>query len=261
MKLLIVDDEMYAVQGILDGVDWDTLGFDGVLTAYSYTQAVAAMKDTFVDVLLCDIEMPDESGLELVAYVNAHSPGTACIILSCHDEFDYARQAVRLDCLDYVLKPVRYETLTEILARAMEHVRERNHRNMMENFGQQYIDGIAQASKGDYASTEDIAVGYIKEHLSDDLSVKAVANAAFVSTDHLSRVFKKKFGMTVTDYILDCRMKLAGELLKKPDLRITMVSTSVGFNNYSYFTEQFKKYFGLTPRDYQKRYKQGEGRA
>ena len=120
MKLLIVDDEMYAVQGILDGVDWETLGFEEVLTAYSYTQAVKKMQDTFVDVMLCDIEMPDESGLELVAYANAHSPGTACIILSCHDEFDYARQAVKLDCLDYVLKPVRYETLTEILQKAMD---------------------------------------------------------------------------------------------------------------------------------------------
>lgn len=216
MKLLIVDDEIYAVQGILDGVVWDELGFEKVLTAYSYAQAVKAMQDTFVDVLLCDIEMPDESGLELVAYVNAHSPGTACIILSCHDEFDYARQAVKLDCLDYVLKPVRYETLTEILRKAMEHVRERNHRSMMENFGQQYIDGIAQKSQGDYASAEDIAENFIKEHLSEDLSVKTVADAAFVSADHLTRVFKKKFGMTVTDYILDRRMKLAGSSSKSP---------------------------------------------
>ncbi len=261
MKLLIVDDEMYAVQGILDGVDWEILGFEEVLTAYSYTQAVKAMQNTFVDVLLCDIEMPDESGLELVAYVNAHSPGTACIILSCHDEFDYARQAVKLDCLDYVLKPVRYETLTEILRKAMDFVRERNHKSMMENFGQQYIDGIAQRSRGDLASTEDIAEAFIKEHLSEDLSVKIVAEAAFVSTDHLTRVFKKKFGMTMTDYILDRRMKLAGELLKKPDLSITMVSNSVGFNHYSYFTEQFKKYYGLTPRDYQKRYKQRGDRS
>ena len=60
--------------------------------------------------------------------------------------------------------------------------------------------------------------------------------------------------MTVTDYILDRRMKLAAELLKKPDLSITMVSNSVGFGNYSYFTEQFKRFSGLTPRDYQKRF-------
>lgn len=257
MKLLIVDDEMYAVQGILDGVDWDVLGFEAVLTAYSYAQAIQKMQDTFVDVLLCDIEMPDESGLELVSYVNAHSPATACIILSCHDEFDYARQAVKLDCLDYVLKPVRYETLTEILQKAMDFVRERNRKSMMENFGQQYIDGIAEKSKGDYVSAADSTEKYIKEHLNEDLSVKMLASRAFVSSDHLTRIFKKKFGMTVTDYILDRRMKLAAELLKKPDLSITMVSNSVGFGNYSYFTEQFKRTYGLTPRDYQKRYRMG----
>jgi len=260
MKLLIVDDEMYAVQGILDGVDWNALGFDEILTAYSYTQAVKTMRDTFVDVLLCDIEMPDESGLELVSYTNAHSPGTVCIILSCHDEFDYARQAVKLDCLDYVLKPVRYEVLTEILQKAMEHVRKRNHRNMMENFGQQYIDGIAQKSRGNYVSAADIAEQYIKEHLNEDLSVKMLADIAYVSSDHLTRIFKKRFGMTVTDFILDRRMKLAAELLKKPDLSITMVSNSVGFGNYSYFTEQFKRTYGLTPRDYQKRYRTEGGK-
>lgn len=214
MKLLIVDDEMWAVQGILDGVNWDSLGLEEVLTAYSYAQAVDIMQANFVDVMLCDIEMPDESGLELVAYVNSHSPGTACIILSCHDEFDYARQAVKLDCLDYVLKPVRYETLTEILRKAMDFVRERNHRQMMESFGQEYIDSLAQKSKGDYVSAADTAEQYIKEHLDEELSVKMLANLAFVSSDHLTRLFKKKFGMTVTDYILDRRMKLAAELLK-----------------------------------------------
>ena len=126
MKLLIVDDEIWAIQGILDGVNWDKLGFDEVLTACSYAQAVSAMQSASIDVLLSDIEMPDESGLELVAYANAHSPGTACIILSCHDEFDYAQQAVKLNYLAYVLKPVYYETLTEILKKAMDFVREQN---------------------------------------------------------------------------------------------------------------------------------------
>ena len=124
----------------------------------------------------------------------------------------------------------------------------------MENFGQEYIDGLAQKSKGEYVSAVDTAEQYIKEHLDEELSVKQLANLAFVSSDHLTRLFKKKFGMTVTDYILDRRMKLAAELLKKPDLSITMVSNSGGFGSYSYFTEQFKRYSGLTPRDYQRRF-------
>ena len=48
--------------------------------------------------------------------------------MSCHDEFDYARQALSLRCMDYVLKPVRYTTLTAILKKAMDTVEERRHR-------------------------------------------------------------------------------------------------------------------------------------
>lgn len=118
MKLLIVDDEYIAVEGVMNGVNWDALGFEQVFQAYSYSEAVEILQKTYVEVLVCDIEMPDGTGLELVEWVNAHSPGTQCIIMSCHDEFDYARQALSLRRLDYVLKPVRYPTLTAILKKS-----------------------------------------------------------------------------------------------------------------------------------------------
>lgn len=258
MKLLIVDDEMFAVQGIIDGVDWDALKFDSVLKAYSYTQAVEVFQSSFVDVLLCDIEMPDGSGLDLVDYVNHHSPGTQCIILSCHDEFDFARQAVKLNCLDYVLKPVRYAALTEILKKAITAAEERSHHTMMENLGQQYVNSVAQKNQSDAADPASIAMDYIASHIDEELSVKQLAALAYVSPDHLTRVFKKKFGKNIPDIILERRMELAGELLKREDLSIAAVSGSVGFSNYSYFSEQFKKVFGMTPREYQKQNKKNK---
>lgn len=254
MKLLIVDDEFFAVQGVMQGVNWEVLGFDEVLKAYSYTEAVEVFRQNYVEVLLCDIEMPDESGLELVAWVNAHSPGTECIILSCHDEFDYAKQALSLKCLDYVLKPVRYHTLTEILKNAIQTIERKRHQEMLENYGQQYIDSIAQKSRGDYVDVVETVADYINRHLAEELSVKDLANMVFISSDHLTRSFKKRYGKTVSDYILEKRMNLAGELLKRKDLTITMVSDAVGFGNYSYFTEQFKKTYDMTPREYKKQF-------
>lgn len=97
----------------------------------------------------------------------------------------------------------------------------------------------------------DKVVDYIENHLSEELSVRQLANMAYVSPDHLTRSFKKRFQQTVSDYILKKRMTLAGELLRDRKLTITMVSDCVGFGNYSYFTEQFKKYYGMTPREYQ----------
>lgn len=251
MKLLIVDDEIFAIQGILDGVNWGVLGFEEILQAQSYGQAVELLEKTAVDIILCDIEMPDESGLELIAWVNEHRPDTECIILSCHDEFDFARQAVKLKCLDYILKPVRYDFLTEVLRKAMSAAEEKNRQAVLTNYGQIYIEKIVQPHKEDNVDVVEKAADYIDTHLSEDLSVKRLANMAYVSPDHLTRSFKKRYHQTVSDYILQKRMTLAGELLRDRSMTVTMVSDCVGFGNYSYFTEQFKKHYGMTPREYQ----------
>ncbi|MCM1027365.1 MAG: AraC family transcriptional regulator [Roseburia sp.] len=256
MRLLIVDDEYFARQGIMDGVNWDVLQLEEVLQAGSYSEAVdcferLAEKKQGIDILLCDIEMPDESGLELIAWVNEHAPDTECIILSCHDEFDFARQAVQLRCQDYILKPVRYEFLTEVLARTMRIVAEKHRQSTLEGYGKIYIENIAQTRKEESADVVDQVVEYIEQHLSEELGVRQLANRVYVSPDHLTRSFKKRFGQTVSDYILQKRMTLAGELLRDRRMTVTMVSDCVGFGNYSYFTEQFKRYYGMTPREYQ----------
>ena len=141
--------------------------------------------------------------------------------------------------------------LTEVLGNAIQTVKEKKHQDILEGYGQLYIDNLSK-SKG--AETEDIAektAHYIEEHLSEELSVSSLANMVYVSSDHLTRTFKKKYQCTVSDYILKKRMIMAGELIKTSGMTITMVSDAVGFGNYSYFTEQFKKYYGMTPREYQ----------
>lgn len=255
MRLMIVDDEMFAVQGILAGVNWDVLDYGEILKAYSYTQAVEQLEKKPVDVLLCDIEMPDESGLDLVAWVNKHQPDTVCLILSCHDDFNYARQAVQLQCFDYILKPTRYDHMTDVLRKAGESVEENKHQKVLEGYGQQYIDNLSKSVQEEREDIVEKVASYIDNHLSEDLSVHEIADMAYVSPDHLTRMFKKRFQKTVKDYILEKRMILAGELLKEPKVTVTMVSDKVGFNNYSYFAEQFKRYYGVIPREYQARYK------
>jgi len=252
MKLLIVDDEVFAIDGIMNGVNWDALDFEDVLRANSYTQAVEIFNKQPVDVLLCDIEMPNESGLELIQWVNTYSPDTACIILSCHDEFDFAQQAVQLNCMDYVLKPARYDFLTEVLHKAGLAVSEKGRQLMLENYGKLYIDNMTgRHPEDDVRDIVEKVSAYIDEHLTETLSVETLANMAYVSTDHLTRSFKKRYKQTVSDYILQKRMLLAGELLREPHMTVTIASDKVGFGNYSYFTKQFKKVYGITPREYQ----------
>ena len=120
MNLLIVDDEMIAIEGIRANTDWEKLHFDHIYTANSYAQAVDLVTKNRVDVMLCDIEMPGESGLELIRWMNENSPDTVNIILTCHEDFQFAKRAVALSCMDYILKPATPAVLMDVLGRAEE---------------------------------------------------------------------------------------------------------------------------------------------
>ena len=118
MNLLLVDDERIAVRGMMQGVDWKGCGVDGeVLTAYNAAQALSVLEETPVSLILCDIEMPGESGIDLIRQVRARWPKTACIFLTCHADFTYAQEALRLGCLDYILKPAPYESIEAAVKR------------------------------------------------------------------------------------------------------------------------------------------------
>ncbi len=255
MKLLIVDDEPIAVQGIVDGVDMDRLGFEEVFSAGSYAEAISVLSEHRIDLAICDIEMPDENGIALLEWINSHSSDTETIILSCHDEFHYARQAMHLRCLEYVLKPVRYEVLTEVLERVMKLIREKRRQNVMTEYGRQYIDSLKKEEPASAVDTVEKVAKYIDAHLDESLSVNALAGMAFMSADHLTRSFKRRYQKTVSEYILQKRIQLAKELLRDGRLTVTMVAGMVGFGSYSHFTEQFKKCEGITPREFQRREK------
>ena len=176
-----------------------------------------------------------------IGYQDSFVPGSDDKIQHYHDY-----------CMEYVLKPIRYPNLAEILKTAREKVSQRRQNEQVRQYGQQYIDSLAKESRGETANALETAVSYIEDHLADELSVRDIAAACYVSGDHLTRLFKKKYGKAVSEYIQEKRIRLAGELLRRQDMTISMVANTVGFGNYSYFTEQFKKYFGVTPREYQK---------
>lgn len=124
MKILIVDDEIYAVEAIREMIDWQTLGIDEVLTAYSMCQAQKQLSEKSVDILLCDIEMPQGTGLELVSWTREQNMQLVTVFLTSHANFSYANQAIRLETFDYILKPADPEELTGVLAKAVEKASE-----------------------------------------------------------------------------------------------------------------------------------------
>lgn len=118
MNLLIVDDQRAIVESLRGGIDWSGLGFERVFTACSAREARLVMRNFEIDILLTDIEMPEEDGLELFRWARENFPDMVGIFLTSHADFEYARTALSLKGFDYILQPARYEEVEQVMKKA-----------------------------------------------------------------------------------------------------------------------------------------------
>ncbi|MFX3635887.1 MAG: response regulator [Candidatus Pristimantibacillus sp.] len=114
-KVLLVDDEADVREGLVQEIDWEACGFTIVGTAENGQEAVEMADRLDIDVVITDISMPFMDGLQLSEWLRAHYPLVKIVILTGYDEFDYARQAIRLSVDEYLLKPFSSDSFTELL--------------------------------------------------------------------------------------------------------------------------------------------------
>ncbi len=164
MKLLIVDDQQAITESIRKGIRWEEAGIEEVFTANSADEAKLLITNFPVDVLLTDIEMPGDSGLDLVRWVREKHFSIKSIFLTSHADFSYAREAIGLGSVDYILQPARYEDIQEAVARACDQIKEARKYAWMREMEQTLQDQkdvflgslIAQAELGNQESAGDV---------------------------------------------------------------------------------------------------------
>lgn len=96
----------------------------------------------------------------------------------------------------------------------------------------------------------DRVTGYIHRHLGRDVSLQTIADRVGLHPVYLSRLFKMEKGISVSDYIMQCRMERAAELLKDKKLKIYHIANLLGYQTSHYFIKVFKKFYGLTPQEF-----------
>ena len=114
-KVFFVEDEIITREGIRDNVDWRASGFEFCGEAPDGEMALPLLRASQPDVLITDIKMPFMDGLQLSKIVRERMPWVKIIILSGHDEFEYAQKAIGLGVTDYLLKPVTVHKLQTVL--------------------------------------------------------------------------------------------------------------------------------------------------
>ncbi len=236
MNLLIVDDEEMEAEVIQKLIDWDQVRISNVYTAYSARQAIEVLKQNYISIVLSDIEMPRGSGHDLAKWIQENKPETVVIFLTGHADFTYAAAAIRLDVVDYLLKPVDAGRLREALERAVKRVP-----GGMEEEGDLSAPEVVRRIKL-----------YVKENCGQEITRAKLAEKYFIHPDYLSRIFREQAGIPFSNYIIKVRVKRAKQLLMNTNQTISYIAAAVGYSNTAYFAKHFKRETGETPKEYRK---------
>ncbi|MUT68570.1 response regulator [Paenibacillus sp. NEAU-GSW1] len=136
------------------------------------------------------------------------------------------------------------------LMRLDEHSSMREAVQYLKQAAEQLFKVKSQENKENAATVIDRICDYINEHLSEDLSLVRLAEIHYFNPSYLSRFFKQECGVNLSEYIDNCRVRRAKELLKEDELKVREVAVGVGYEAAHSFTRFFKKATGMTPQEY-----------
>ena len=155
IKVFLVEDEAIIRRGIKKNVEWEKNGFEFVGEAGDGEYAYPQILKTEPDILITDIKMPFMDGLELSHLVKKILPNTKIIILSGYNEFEYAKEAITIGISEYLLKPVTAASLTAVLRKVKEEIREEKEKSrLLERYFVSYEKYNAFLDKTDYTGVD-----------------------------------------------------------------------------------------------------------
>jgi len=256
LKLLIADDEYFIRQGLAT-LDWNSVGIDEVFTAEDGVSAKQVLADNNIDIVITDIRMPGLSGLEISDYIKQNNLNTKVIILSGFSDFEYARHAITANVFSYLLKPINPDELLETTKRAIEEIK---HERTKEEIISRY-----ETVKGSMTTSERILnsfsscsktvlemLKYIAENYNSQVSLNILAERYHFNPVYLSHLIKKETGYSFSEILLSIRLINAAQLIWHTKEKIGAICDHVGFKDQRYFSQVFKKVFGMTPLEYRK---------
>jgi len=358
LRVLVVDDAGIIRSSMAKSVE----RFDETVVvageANHGAEALQWLEHHYADICITDVKMPVMDGLQLIYELGIRYPWMVSFVVSSYDEFDYAKQSIELDAIDYILKPVKQSDLNRALQKTIDKLQSERRRQAYELFikrlphhrvlmdqwlehigtlrtetmpllivetlellnewvGDKYyllnalsmcwlqtiveelhatklkielnegkdlslgekqieksrvlfyfrlcairrleeganllLQSMNTAKGGQVSKLIDNVKSYIEEKYAEKLSIQELADRAWISRSHMSNLFKQQTGYTVNQYIVETRMRKARDLLLGTSMRSYEVARHVGYDDIIYFSQLFKKHYGLSPMEYKKR--------
>lgn len=255
MKILIVDDEINIARGI-KAMLYANISFAILIRcASSGQEAIKLAKEFRPDLLITDIRMPRMNGLELIEVMKEESLCNYFIILSGHEDFAYAQEAIRKGVSDYLTKPVEKEYLCTLCEKFNNCIQEENlqrHDVQLPEFD--FLNW--NPYQEDYPASLKRIIKYIEQYYTNkDLSGGNISEALFFHHSYISQIIGKYTNRSLNGIINYFRLKKALELLlAAQNYRISEVSEMAGFRSERQMYKVFQKSLLCTPSAFRNEY-------
>ncbi len=244
-RILVAEDEKMIRYGIYVMIENSGVPYTEITECRNGKEAVEHLKKEKYDVVLTDIRMPLMDGLELVGWIQDNlEPEEKPIVVavSGYAEFEYVKEMLRFQAMDYLLKPVDREELGKVLWRAEKLIRERRQEDGTEK--QEDADtGITGVSRHKMQS----AVDYIRKNYAKPIDMAEVSNHVSMNYSMFSATFKEYTGENFSAYLRRLRLEKGRRLLRSTDLSVSEIAQRVGFEDARRFAKVFKEETGVTP--------------
>lgn len=245
-SLVIVEDERAERDALVRIVPWKDLGFTVEKVFRDGCECLDYLETAIPDVILSDIKMAQNSGLDIAQYVRGKGYHTLIVFMSGYKEFEYAQKAVEYGVFHYMLKPIALPKLREVFERVRKKLDEHNQAAAKKNTEVQRKGG----KNAKYGKSIDRVMAYIEEHYNEDLSLTTISEKLFLNAGYVSRMLKEHTGKNYTEIIAEIRIQRAVWLLENTNMYVYEVAEEVGYQNLKYFYRIFKKVTGRAPNDY-----------
>lgn len=229
---------------------------ESLLSRYFTVHVAAQAKDAFLsikenlpDLILSDIHMPDENGLEFCKTIkkNRDTSHIPLILMTAEDSVHIAQDALNAGADSFIIKPFdKMLLLTSIynLITTLENAK----------FRFSHDPSVRPSELTKNKADEELiekAILFIEKHLDNEkLNGDMLARELGTSKSYLYVKLKTLTGMTLNEFVKSIRLKRSTQLLLSGEMTIAQVSYALGFSEPSYFTKVFTKYFGMNPKEY-----------
>lgn len=249
ITILIVDDEREIVENVYEVVSKEFSEKYTIVQSDMSRQAKEILQTQVVDILLTDIRMPGFTGFDLSAIAKENNSECRVIFLTGYNDFDYAYQALKDGCDDFILKTGTNQDIIDSINKVILSIAEYKARQDL-LLEAQRLKQLSQPSEGTQTDVIASVKTFIWNNIGQDISLNMLAKTVYLHPAYLSRIFKQETGVTITEYLVHARIEKSKELLLGTQHKVQDIATMVGVDSAVYFGRIFKKEVGMTPQEY-----------